>query len=154
MLIYGINPVLEALRARRVAGLRVSSRADNRVRQIEQMAAEQGVPLRRVSAEEIERAAGGSASRHQGVVADVADTPVSAGSHGLEDLIAVAPDVPLIVVLDGIEDPHNVGAILRWRRSRRPGSGRSGWPATRRSVTMKSITGCRRPWSWGVRGVA
>ena len=113
MLIYGINPVLEALRARRVAGLRVSSRADNRVRQIEQMAAEQGVPLRRVSAEEIERAAGGSASRHQGVVADVADTPVSAGSHGLEDLIAVAPDVPLIVVLDGIEDPHNVGAILR-----------------------------------------
>jgi 23S rRNA (guanosine2251-2'-O)-methyltransferase len=112
MLIYGINPVLEALRARRVAGLRVSSRADNRVRQIEQLAAEQGVPLRRVSAEELERAAGGSGSRHQGVVADVADTPVSTGGHHLEDLIAV-PDVPLIVVLDGIEDPHNVGAILR-----------------------------------------
>jgi 23S rRNA (guanosine2251-2'-O)-methyltransferase len=112
MLIYGVNPVLEALRARRVTGLRVSSRADNRVRQIERLAAEQGVPLRRVNAEEIERAAGGG-SRHQGVLADVADTSVSAGGHGLEDLIAVAPEVPLIVVLDGIEDPHNVGAILR-----------------------------------------
>ena len=59
MLIYGINPVLEALRAGRVTELRVSSRADARVRQIEQLAGEQGVPLRRVSAEEIERAAGG-----------------------------------------------------------------------------------------------
>jgi 23S rRNA (guanosine2251-2'-O)-methyltransferase len=113
MIIYGINPVLEALRARRVTGLRVSSRGDNRVRQIEQLAGEQGVPLRRVSAEEVERAAGGPGSRHQGVVADVADEPVSGGSHDLGDLIAVAPDVPLIVVLDGVEDPHNMGAILR-----------------------------------------
>jgi 23S rRNA (guanosine2251-2'-O)-methyltransferase len=113
MIIYGINPVLEALRARRVAGLRVSSRADNRVRQIEQLAADQGVPLRRVSGEEIERAAGRPGSRHQGVVADVTDTPASAGSHGLDDLIAVAPAIPLLVVLDGIEDPQNVGAIFR-----------------------------------------
>jgi 23S rRNA (guanosine2251-2'-O)-methyltransferase len=110
MIVYGINPVIEALRARRVTGLRVSSRADNRVRQIEQLAAEQGVPLRRVSADEIDRAAGG---RHQGVVADVADEPVSGGRYVLEDLIDGAHAVPLLVVLDGIEDPHNLGAILR-----------------------------------------
>jgi 23S rRNA (guanosine2251-2'-O)-methyltransferase len=109
MIIYGINPVLEALRARRVTTVRVSSRADNRVRQIEQLAAGQGVSVRRVSAEEIERAAGGG--RHQGVVAQVPDGPVS-GAFELEDVIAAA-GVPLIVVLDGIEDPHNVGAILR-----------------------------------------
>ena len=112
MLIYGINPVLEALRARRVTALRVSPRADERVRQIEQLAAGQGVPVRRVSAEELERAAGASGSRHQGVVAEVADGP-GPGAHDLEDLIAGARGVPLIVVLDGIEDPHNVGAILR-----------------------------------------
>ena len=113
MLIYGINPVLEALRARRVTTLRVSPRADNRVRQIEQLAAEQGVTVRRVSADEIERAAGGPASRHQGVVAEVGDAGPGAGVMDLEDLIAGAAAAPLVVVLDGIEDPHNLGAILR-----------------------------------------
>jgi 23S rRNA (guanosine2251-2'-O)-methyltransferase len=109
MLIYGINPVLEALKARRVTALRVASRADDRVRQIERLAGEQGVSIRRVGAEELDRAAGGSAHRHQGVIADVDDV-----AHlGVEDLIAGAAGVPLIVVLDGIEDPHNVGAILR-----------------------------------------
>jgi 23S rRNA (guanosine2251-2'-O)-methyltransferase len=109
MLIYGINPVLEALKARRVTALRVSSRADDRVRQIERLAGEQGVAVRRVGADELDRAAGGAAHRHQGVVADVDDV-----AHlGVEDLITGAAGVPLIVVLDGIEDPHNVGAILR-----------------------------------------
>jgi 23S rRNA (guanosine2251-2'-O)-methyltransferase len=109
MLIYGINPVLEALKARRVTALRVASRADDRVRQIERLAGEQGLSIRRVGVEELDRAAGGSVHRHQGVVADVDDV-----AHlGVEDLIAGAPGVPLIVVLDGIEDPHNVGAILR-----------------------------------------
>ena len=115
MIIYGINPVLEALRARRVTALRVSPRADNRVRQIEQLAAQQGVMVRRVSAAEVERAAGGPASRHQGVVAEVGDAagPGGPGVIDLEDLIAGASGAPLVVVLDGIEDPHNLGAILR-----------------------------------------
>jgi 23S rRNA (guanosine2251-2'-O)-methyltransferase len=109
MLIYGINPVLEALKARRVTLLRVGSRADDRVRQIERLAGEQGVSVRRVGAEELDRAAGGPAHRHQGVVADVDGV-----AHlGVEDLIAGAAGAALIVVLDGIEDPHNMGAILR-----------------------------------------
>jgi len=109
MLIYGINPVIEALRARRVTALRVAARADDRVKQIERLAGEQGVPVRRVGADELERAAGGPGHRHQGVIAEVGDS----ASCRVEDLIVGAAGAPLIVVLDGIEDPHNVGAILR-----------------------------------------
>jgi tRNA G18 (ribose-2'-O)-methylase SpoU len=63
MRIYGINPVLEALRARRVTGLRVSARADDRLNEIVRAAAAQGLPKQRVGAGELDRAAGGA--RHQ-----------------------------------------------------------------------------------------
>jgi 23S rRNA (guanosine2251-2'-O)-methyltransferase len=109
MLIYGINPVLEALKARRVTSLRIAARADDRIREIERVAASQGVVVRRVDADELDRAAGGSRHRHQGVIAEAAEAAI----RDVEDLIAAAAGVPLIVVLDGIEDPHNVGAILR-----------------------------------------
>ena len=107
MLIYGINPVLEALRAKRVTGVRVSLRADDRVALVVRMAGEQGVTVRRVSAQELDRATRGAA--HQGVAAEVRDSARLA----VEDLVAQAAGAPLIVVLDSIEDPHNVGAILR-----------------------------------------
>jgi 23S rRNA (guanosine2251-2'-O)-methyltransferase len=107
MLIYGINPVLEALRAKRVTSLRVSPRADQRVSQAIRLAEAQGLPVRRVTVSDLDRETSGAA--HQGVAAEVRlrDT------WSVEDLVADATDVPLIVVLDGIEDPHNVGAILR-----------------------------------------
>jgi 23S rRNA (guanosine2251-2'-O)-methyltransferase len=107
VLIYGINPVLEALRARRVTGIRVSPRADERVAAAVRLAEEHGVTVRRVQAAELDRATRGA--RHQGVVADVDD----AKATSVEDLVAQARGVPLIVVLDSIEDPQNVGAILR-----------------------------------------
>ena len=108
MLIYGINPVLEALRARRVTALRVSPRADDRLMAVVRLAEEQGLSVRRVGADELDRAAGRE-HRHQGVMAEVRE----GASYGIEDLIAGAAGSPLIVVLDGVEDPHNVGAILR-----------------------------------------
>jgi len=111
-LIYGINPVLEALRARRVKAIRVSSRTDERLAAVLRLADEQGIAVRRVTTEELDRAArSASAHRapHQGIVADVR------GSEALtvEDLVSGARGPALLVVLDGIEDPHNVGAILR-----------------------------------------
>lgn len=109
MRIYGINPVLEALRARRVTALRVSARADDRVGEILRLAESQGIAVQRASAADLDRAAGGAAHRHQGVVADVR----APASTSIEDLVAGARGTPLLLVLDGVEDPHNVGAILR-----------------------------------------
>jgi len=109
MRIYGINPVLEALRAKRVTAIRVSHRADDRLAALVGLAEEQRVGVRRVGAEELDRLAGGASHRHQGVVADVK----AATSFSIEDLVIGAAGAALIVVLDTIEDPHNVGAILR-----------------------------------------
>jgi 23S rRNA (guanosine2251-2'-O)-methyltransferase len=115
MHIYGINPVAEALRAGRVTRLRVSARADKRMDQIVALAAQQGVAVERVDPPLLDRMAKGGV--HQGVVADVEDRR----DYSVHELIA-SPEIgvdsavrrnPAIVVLDGIEDPHNVGAILR-----------------------------------------
>jgi len=103
--IYGIHPVLEALRAGTVRRLRVAERAGERLRDVTNLAATEGVRVERVPLEVIERLAHGAT--HQGVVADVE----TERSVGLRELAEGAS--PLIVVLDGIEDPHNVGAIVR-----------------------------------------
>ena len=107
MRIYGINPVLEALRAGRVTALRVSARGDDRLSDIVRRAEAQGIPVRRANAGELDRFARQGA--HQGVVADVRESE----QLSVEDLVVGVPGTPLIVVLDGIEDPHHVGAILR-----------------------------------------
>ena len=107
MRIYGINPVLEALRARRATSVRVSARADQRVAEVITLAEAQGVEVHRVAADQLDRITRGAA--HQGVVADTRER-----EHlSVEDLVTGAAGTPLIVVLDSIEDPHNVGAILR-----------------------------------------
>src|SRR5262245_21120207 len=99
MRIYGINPVLEALRAKRVASVRVSPRADERLTEVIRLAERQGVQVQRVAAADLDRAAGGA--RHQGVVAEVEG---AGASLSVEDLVLGASGPPLIVVLDGIED--------------------------------------------------
>ena len=118
MIVYGINTVLEALKAGRVRRLRVGSRSDKRIEEILALAAAQRVPVERDEAQALDRAARGGA--HQGVVAEIE----AVQDFSVEELARdsrVAGTVgashpgsqPLIVVLDGIEDPHNVGAILR-----------------------------------------
>jgi 23S rRNA (guanosine2251-2'-O)-methyltransferase len=109
MLIYGINAVIEALRAGRVRELRLAGRSDDRLRAIVEDATNRGVRLRHVTRDALDAAADGH--NHQGVVADVAPLPPAT----LDDLARQreGADPPLIVVLDGIEDPQNVGAIIR-----------------------------------------
>lgn len=107
MLIYGINAVAEALRAGRVRQVRVAGRDDERLRRLLEDAAAHGVKVTHVHRDALERDARGGL--HQGVVADVEPMPAST----LDDLAQPDHGTPLIVVLDGVEDPQNVGAILR-----------------------------------------
>ncbi len=107
MIIYGINPVAEALKAGRVSRLRVADRASARVLELVAAAATEGLAVSRVPAQELDRAARGGV--HQGIVAEVKERE----RFDLSDLLDGGAEAPLIVVLDGIEDPHNVGAILR-----------------------------------------
>jgi 23S rRNA (guanosine2251-2'-O)-methyltransferase len=109
VIIYGINPVLEALRAKKVTRLRVGARADTRMDDVLALAVAQRVPVERADAQALERAARGGV--HQGVVAEVEE----AREYSVDELARPGASgvAPLIVVLDSIEDPHNVGAILR-----------------------------------------
>lgn len=107
MLIYGVNPVLEALRAGRVKELRVGDRSGGRIAELTALARHGGVTVRRVSAADLDRAARGGV--HQGVAAEL----TAEDRYDINDLVDGAAAAPLVVVLDGIEDPHNLGAILR-----------------------------------------
>jgi 23S rRNA (guanosine2251-2'-O)-methyltransferase len=107
MIVYGINAVGEALRAGRVREIRVAGRDDDRVRRLLDDARAQRVRVERVTREALDRDAKGGA--HQGIAAEVSGLPEAT----LADLARADHGPPLIVVLDGVEDPQNVGAILR-----------------------------------------
>ena len=101
--IYGVRPVIEALRSPRREVFEVLEAAGNA--EVAQAAGASGVPVKRVDRARIEELARGGV--HQGVVARVGPYPYS----GLDEILA-APD-PLVLVLDGVTDPRNLGAILR-----------------------------------------
>ena len=107
MIIYGINAVAEALRAGRVREIRIAGRDDERLRRLLAGAAERRVTVTHVTREALDRASHHGV--HQGIVAEVTSLPEAT----LESMAAGGASTPLIVVLDGIEDPHNVGAIIR-----------------------------------------
>ncbi len=107
MIIYGINPVLEAVRTGRATEVVVQDAHGERVREIVAAARAAGVPVRTVHADGMRRLV--PAGVHQGVVARMRPAPTAT----LEDLASGRSGPPLIVVLDGVEDPNNVGAILR-----------------------------------------
>ncbi len=107
MIVYGLNPVLEALRAGRVRAIRLGTASSPRTAEVRRLATAAGTPVTRVPTEVLDRVTGGAV--HQGVVADVAiPAPLT-----LDELIAGATTPALLLVLDGIEDPQNLGAILR-----------------------------------------
>jgi 23S rRNA (guanosine2251-2'-O)-methyltransferase len=106
-LIYGIHTVSEALKARRVSRLIHERGAGPRVDEIVQRAQELRLPTETVDRRALEKLTHGGV--HQGVAAELQPMAV----YTIEELVSGADGPALLVVLDGIEDPHNVGAILR-----------------------------------------
>jgi len=111
----GIHAVKEALEAGRAMDRIViaKGRQDTRVEEIVQLARKQNVSVRFEERGQLDRLA--DSKDHQGVVALVA----SRAAGTLEDILAAANAGAdggakgLIVLLDGVEDPHNLGAIIR-----------------------------------------
>ena len=101
--IYGIRPVAEALRSKRREVYEVLDAVGDEV--VASAAALRKVRLKRVKREHVEQLAPGTV--HQGVAARVRPYPYS----GLAEILTMLPD-PL-VVLDGVTDPRNLGAVLR-----------------------------------------
>jgi len=109
--LYGINTVGEALKARGRAFEWVGvakERHDLRLQRVIEECRRQGVAVRFLARPELDRMAGNNA--HQGIVA-----VTSAKQYNdLDDLLsAKRGQYSLVIVLDGVEDPHNLGAILR-----------------------------------------
>lgn len=109
--LVGRHPVLEAFRASRaISRLWVQeSLKEGSLREIVALAREQHVPVTEVPKPFLDRLAGDVP--HQGVGAQVALKP-TLSLEELPDLVQSSTD-PLVYILDGIQDPHNLGAILR-----------------------------------------
>jgi len=110
--IYGMHAVRVMLEraAHRVVSVRLAQqRADPRARAIEDLARRHARPLERVDARVLQQLLGEVA--HQGVAAEI--TRLSPWSE--DELLAALADVraPLLLALDGVQDPHNLGACLR-----------------------------------------
>jgi 23S rRNA (guanosine2251-2'-O)-methyltransferase len=109
--IHGLHAVLEALEASPDQVTRVvaaAGREDARLRRVIDTARRAGVPVLRQPGKAIDRLAGPGAA-HQGVVALAAE----AAYADPDEVLAAAPRPALFVVLDGVEDPRNLGAVIR-----------------------------------------
>lgn len=109
--VAGRNPVTEALRSGRgIEKILVADGAGGSIKQIIALACDRRIPIHYVKKVALDRAAGGEA--HQGVVAYVSYAP-EATLDDILDLAAARQEDPFVVLLDGMEDPHNLGAIIR-----------------------------------------
>jgi 23S rRNA (guanosine2251-2'-O)-methyltransferase len=111
-IICGINPVKEALRGtRKIFELFIADgTADQRVGKLSEMAGEKNIPTRRRSKVDITRLAG--TDHHQGVALRIE----SFSYADLDDVLTAWKEKggdAIIVILDGIQDPHNLGALVR-----------------------------------------
>jgi 23S rRNA (guanosine2251-2'-O)-methyltransferase len=110
--IFGLHPVRIMLERHpeRVLAVRLAERRDDpRVRAIEELARKHQRPVERVDAQSLQRVLGDVV--HQGVAAEI--TPLPPWSE--DELLAAlqSAPAPLILALDGVQDPHNLGACLR-----------------------------------------
>jgi len=106
MIIYGLNPVMEAIRshAERIHYIGVAREHGSKVERVLSEAKKAGVPVRMLPAEQVDRLA--NRGVHNGVVADVSESSYA-------DFDEVIETANFVLILDGITDPQNLGAIIR-----------------------------------------
>jgi 23S rRNA (guanosine2251-2'-O)-methyltransferase len=111
-LVYGLHPVMALLTHRRpVRQLWVlDSRHDARLDELLTKAAALGIPVQPVARDKLDKLTGDG--RHQGVVAE-AGAAQAGDEHDLEACLAALTSPAFVLVLDGVQDPHNLGACLR-----------------------------------------
>ena len=112
-IIFGVLPVLEALRAgnRRIEKILIAEGArEKRISEIWDLARQNGVQLQKTPRENLSKYTEEGAN-HQGVIALVASADYADTDELLEEI--TAKENSLSLILDGVEDPRNLGAILR-----------------------------------------
>ena len=109
--LHGLHAVEAALKEGGVTELLVAAgRRDKRMEALLTLAHRAEVPVREVHRRELDQLAGGE--RHQGVVAYARAAKVR-GEGELHELLDALSEPPFLLILDGITDPHNLGACLR-----------------------------------------
>jgi 23S rRNA (guanosine2251-2'-O)-methyltransferase len=111
--VYGLHAVASLLanRPESIDGLLVSASADRRLAGIVERAQSAGVAVEKVSRRELDQQFPGA--RHQGVVARVSSGSCALPERTLPDFLAALEEPAFLLVLDGVQDPHNLGACLR-----------------------------------------
>lgn len=111
--IYGLHTVQMVLtrHPERVRGVFIdATRMDARMHALQAAAQAAGIQVNKISKEELNKQAGEVA--HQGVVAQVVPREIE-GENALEDVLDRLQVPPFLLALDGVTDPHNLGACLR-----------------------------------------
>jgi 23S rRNA (guanosine2251-2'-O)-methyltransferase len=112
--IYGLHAVASLLASRpgEVIALMVAEGAgDRRLARLLETAEAAGIAVRRIPRKELDQRS--PDARHQGVIATVTVATPELTEKGLPDFLASLVEPPFLLVLDGVQDPHNLGACLR-----------------------------------------
>ncbi|MBL8250844.1 MAG: 23S rRNA (guanosine(2251)-2'-O)-methyltransferase RlmB [Candidatus Competibacter sp.] len=113
-MIHGIHAVAAALKYE-PGSLRAlwveRQRRDGRIQALRDEAARHGIPAHDAERSELDRLSGGA--RHQGIIARLATARSAFGEDDVAGVLAAATEPALLLVLDGVQDPHNLGACLR-----------------------------------------
>ena len=112
-IVYGLHAVRALLARRPRDVLRLcfaEARNDQRLRELRELATAAGVKAANLPMAALDQETGGAA--HQGVLAEVRPS-ATLNENALLDLLTSARQPPLVLVLDGVTDPHNLGACLR-----------------------------------------
>lgn len=111
--VYGLHAVRALLERdpKRIQRLWVQAgRADERLQSLLDRAAQAGIPVERIPRRELDQRT--REARHQGVLAEIAEVaPLVEADLGA--FLGKLREPPLLLVLDGVQDPHNLGACLR-----------------------------------------